>query len=452
MKRLYSIKMHTRSHSDDPDVCYRIATAYKRLNRIEDAIEYYRLAYTKRPSHLPTIIALANALSLTHNYQEALELYIEALEIRPHLVSALHNAAFTLNKLGRHDEAITIYEETLTIHPDHAKTHFNLAMLYLALGNFEKGLPEYEWRWAAYHENPRKFSFPEWDGSNPAGKTIVLYAEQGLGDTLQFVRYAQKIHNMGATVVVHTQNALYDILQLCPFIDTIITGSETIPYADAQCALMSAPYKCKTQLDSIPNTIPYIYPKPELIHQWKNYFSSNHDFKIGICWQGNMNYQKTSLKRAVAEKSLHLELFEPLNRIPGVSLYSLQKIGGTDQIKKIQNTFTLHTFNEFDEHNGRFMDTAAIMKNLDLIITVDTATAHLAGSLGVPVWTLLPYHADWRWMKKINYTPWYPTMRLFRQKNHGDWYRVIQEITDCLKILLPQKTVYLHQKGKHDTV
>jgi len=400
----------------------------------------YRHALNCNPNHVGLMVELANMLNILGQYDEALELYIHALEINPNLHVALYNFGFTLKKLGRIQESIAIQKRTIEQKPDYANAHFSLSLSYLTLGNFKRGWQEYEWRWATYNESPKKFDCPVWNGSNPAGKTILLYAEQGLGDTFQFVRYAKVLKEKGATVILQTQNALATLFEQCPYIDTVIKRTHpAAPAADFHTALMSLPLLCKTELHSVPADIPYLYADQALVNYWHKKLANDPHFKIGLCWQGNMQYPTASLRRTVAEKSIPVNYFGPISQLQGVSLYSLQKINGTKQLDTLDNTLVIQTFGpDFDESNGRFMDTAAIMKNLDLVITVDTAIAHLAGALGTPVWVLLPQIADWRWMLERTDSPWYPTMHLFRQDESGNWEALIERIVQELQSIIPQ--------------
>jgi len=393
------------------------------------------------------MIELANILNILGQYNEALGLYLNALEINPNLHVALYNFGFILKKLGRIQESIAIQKKIIELKPDYANSHFSLSLSYLTLGNFKQGWQEYEWRWATYNESPKKFDCPVWNGSNPAGKTILLYAEQGFGDTFQFIRYAKVLKEKGATIILQTQNALATLFEQCPYIDTVIKRTDPAPTADFHIALMSLPFLCKTKLASIPADIPYLYADQTLVNYWRKKLANDSHFKIGLCWQGNMQYPTASLRRSVAEKSISVDHFRPVSQLPGVSLYSLQKINGTKQLDTLDDAFVIQIFGpDFDKSNGRFMDTAAIMKNLDLIITVDTAIAHLAGALGTPVWVLLPQPADWRWMLERTDSPWYPTMHLFRQNKSGNWKALIEQMVQKLQYIIPQSTKKIYDK------
>ncbi len=420
------------------EMIYKMGQIYRHMDKFEESIPYFRRAVAVNPKHIHVILDLANMLNMTEQTDEAIQWYKKILEINPKVNEALYNLGFTLKKQGHLTEAMEIYHKLIELKPDYAQPHFSLSLSYLTLGDFENGWKQYEWRWAAYNETPRKLAKPTWQGEDLQGKTIFLYAEQGLGDTFQFIRYAKLLKDRGATVIFEAQKPLKQILSLCPYIDKVITGSDSIPAYDYQIALMSLPLIFKTTLDTVPAEIPYLYADQNLVQQWKQKLSADTNFKIGICWQGNSQYSTQFLRKAVAAKSLHVSEFEPLAKLNGISLYSLQKINGTDQIKELN--INIRTFDQdFDEKNGRFMDTAAVIKNLDLVITIDTSISHFAASLGVPTWILLPEPADWRWMLKRTDTPWYPNIRLFRQPKVGDWKSTIQDVITALLELMGQQ-------------
>lgn len=424
---------------------YRLAHAYKDLNKFEEAITHFRLAAQKDPNNNIYKFALANTLHFINALEEALKIYEIILEQEPNNHCALYNFGYTLKKMGHIKYALEAYDLVLDKKPDYAPARFSRALTYLTLGDWHRGWKEYEWRWKAYNEAPKKFDCPVWDGFNIKGRRLLIYAEQGLGDTIQFIRYAELIKKMGADVIVQTQGPLKNLLKLCPYIDEVYARGEALPSCDAHIAMMSLPRIFKTEIETIPHNVPYIFAKPELIDFWKSKLTtdprlkpnSSKDIKIGICWQGNRNYRTQSLRQAVANKSMHVKHFAPLARIKGITLYSLQKMDGEDQLKELDTDIKIKCFDEdFDTINGRFMDTVAVMKNLDLIITIDTGTCHVAAALGIPTWNLLPNPADWRWMLERNDTPWYNNMRLFKQPKPGDWASCITECSIILQEIL----------------
>lgn len=441
------------------DAHYHLGNIYKHADKFTESLAHYREAIKINPNHIGVILELANTLNTVDQHpEECLQLYKKVLDMNPKHIPAKYNYGFTLKKLGYTHEAIREYNEVLELKPDYSLPHFSRGLAYLTLGDWERGWEGYQWRWKAYEESPKKFTQPLWDGSDPAGKTILIYAEQGLGDTMQFIRYAKVLHDQGARIIFQTQKPLVTLLSQCPYIDSLICSGETTqePF-DFQIPLLDFPYVMQTRIETVPVEIPYLYPDQELVAEWREKLAADTNIKIGICWQGNPNYSTQFLRQAVAAKSLHVKYFEPLAQIPGVSLYSLQKVSGTNQLADIEGRFVINDFGpDLDEKHGRFMDTAAIIPNLDLIVSVDTGTCHLAAALGAPTWVILPYPADWRWMLDIEDTPWYPTMRLFRQKKAGDWETVMrdvaQEVTklvEAKKQGLPLPTQIKHTTPKH---
>lgn len=413
-----------------------LARVYYEQAQYPLAVETYKKAMEKDPSNPIHLFEFANALNMSNHTEQSLAIY-KALDDRfggnP---SILYNIAYTLKKLGRVEDAIPYYEKLLKIEPTHAEGIFSLGCAYLLKGLWEEGWKNYEGRWNRTTQAMKKrvYDKPAWDGSLLHGETVFLYAEQGLGDTYQFIRYAREVTKRGGKVVVAVQNPLVTILSLCPYIEKVISLGEEPPHFDYYVPLMSLPYILNTRVNTVPNEMPYLFAKPELVEEWREKLSHDKNFKIGICWQGNSNYSTPLLRAVVAAKSMTVDTFAPIFQIPGVSVYCLQKETGMDQLNKVPAGCTLHTFDEtFDSTNGRFMDTAAVMKNLDLVITVDTGTAHLAAGLGVPTWVFIPNPPDWRWMLDRNDTPWYPTMRLFRQETVGDWSSVMATIADALR-------------------
>lgn len=419
-----------------------LADALRENQQHEPASLYLREALNLRPNDVTIMFDLANTLNMAHLNDEALNMYYQLLAKCPTHKTILYNTAYTLKKMGRMADAMLFYDATLEQDPEYPEARFSRSLAYLVSGDFERGWPEYEWRWkrSGYPEQ-RTFKEPMWDGSDLHGKTIYVYGEQGLGDTFEFLRYAKVLKEQyGARVIVSVQSPLVTIVSLCPYIDKVISLKQQPLVFDYQIALMSLPNILKTTIDTVPNEIPYLYADQKLVQKWKEYLAKDKNFKIGICWQGNNNYSTAALRSVVAAKSLSAEKFAKLLRVPGVTLYSLQQQTGIDQLANLPPSFSLHVFDgDFDNTSGRFMDTAGVIKNLDLIITIDTSMAHFSAALGAPTWVLLPNPADWRWLLDCNDTPWYPNMRLFRQTDHGDWDSVMENISQELAKRVSEK-------------
>lgn len=448
-KKAQAQLMYIRALQLEPnhfDTMIALARLYAAENNFDEAITIYRKAAQLQPNNIQLLHDFANILNTSHQTEEALEWYYKLLAIIPNNPSILYNIAFTLKKLNRLPEALPYYHRALEINPKHIEAHFSYGLALLLTGNkdpenWAKGWAEYEWRWQRNEKGLlRRYTQPGWKGQDLHGKTLFIWSEQGLGDTFEFVRYAHVAKTMGALkVIVAVQDAVYDVIKLCPYIDQVLRFNEQPPHFDYHIPMLSMPNYTKTKLHNVPNEIPYLFADPTLVEEWKEILNEDTNFKIGICWQGNPNYATQFLRMAVAAKCMNVTQFLPLMEIPNVSVYSLQKTTGTDQLDDLPANAPLIVFEgDFDESKGRFMDTAAVIKNLDLIITIDTSICHLAAGLGVPTWTLLPNPPDWRWMLDCDNTPWYPNMRLFRQPAPGDWDSVIHNVITELKAHLTE--------------
>jgi len=399
-----------------------------------------------------------NVESAAHNFDQALTL-------DPLNISILSNCAMTHRKLNNLDLSIALYEKILTLHPHNGDAAFGLAQAYLANGTIDKGWQHFnKWRTKEVVQK-----YPQ-SITDIKGKTIIIRAEWGLGDMIQFIRYAQHLKDQGAYVIVEAPHFLINILSSCSWIDKIILGGSSLPQADYEIPLFCLPTLCKTTAQTIPASIPYLKADEQLVEKWKPIIAANKNFKVGICW--DVGHHDTNIVAWQRTAPLHHWL--PLAAIDGISLYSLQRNPKIDQ--EIQQKLSLHIFENLDSDHGlpgpstsfrinsenektgdspakpdntlknypmaktgAFMDTAAIMQHLDLVITVDTSVAHLAGALGIPVWVLLPYSPDYRWTLKGATTQWYPTMRLFRQPKPGNWDTVMQEVVQALKTITSKK-------------
>lgn len=425
--------------SHTTDEYYNRVIQLQEQGQINNAIITYQHALEQDPNHMHTLFNLANLYVLQEQFDDALSHYRKLLAINPNLLAVHQNLAYTLRMFGKADEAMPHYQLILEKNPD-ATTHYGLAECLLKTGNFEQGWSHFEYRWKRDNDY-RNFTEKQWDGtSDIAGKTIFVRTEYGQGDTIQFIRFIPLLKKMGATIIVEAQHTLMPLLSLCDYIDKLIPVQEPVqelPTFDIQVPLMSLPRIFKTTVASIPTNIPYMKADQELVQQWKKRLSTDNNFKIGICWEGSSYYE--SFKPAISKKAIPLTEFIPITKIKGVSIYSLQKIDGIKQLESLPNNVSIHSFASLDEKHGRFMDTAALIENVDLVISTDTSVAHLAGALGKPVWVLLPYVADWRWMLNCSDSPWYPTMHLFRQTEPGNWASVIQHIITELNNLLDQE-------------
>jgi Flp pilus assembly protein TadD len=403
-----------------------LGSALEKLERLDEAQAALEEAVRLKPEMSEAYNNLGIVLMGQERFSEARGQFLRALELNPRSPDTLYNLGLVVLREGQQERAIEWFDQALRLAPQYAEARHNRSAALLQLGRFDEGLPEYEWRFRSRDFPPFRPRWKLWDGSDPRGRTIVLVAEQGLGDTLQFVRYAPLLAERGATVLVECAASLHPILARTPGVARLLAPAET-GQADACVPMMSLPHRFGTTLATIPRSVPYLFADEARVEAWRGDLAAHEGFKVGIAWQGN------PLAPLDRERSMPLACFEPLATTPGVRLFSLQKGDGADQLRGVADAWPIVDFGErLDAGGGAFMDTAAIMRNLDLVVTSDTAIAHLAGGLGVPVWVALQAVPDWRWLLEREDCPWYPTMRLFRQRTRGDWAEVFARVAEEL--------------------
>ena len=430
---------------DFPDPHHNIGSALQDMGRAAEAVSWHERALQLKPDFAEAHNGLGNAYVRLGRIAEAIGCYQKALELKPDYADAHVGLGVAIQTQGQVREAMACYEQALQLQPEHGNAHLNRALTRLLTRDFERGWLEYEWRWKLKDMRPREFSQPPWDGGPLAGKTILLYAEQGLGDTVQFIRYTPLLKELGARVVVECQERLLPLLAHCPGVDEWVGHGFPLPPFDVHAPLLSLPRLFETCFENIPASIPYVSASPALVDQWRARLRSFAGFKVGISWQGNPTY------RGDRCRSIPVGDFARLARVPNVCLISLQKGNGAEQLAEARELSCVVDFSSsMDEQAGAFGDTAAMMMNLGLVITSDSAIAHLAGSLGVPVWVALPIMPDWRWFLDREDSPWYPTMRLFRQKRFGDWDEVFERIAAELAAMVNggQSATISHTSGE----
>ncbi len=413
------------------DAHSNLGDAWQQLGERAKAEECFRRAVELKPEFVEAHYNLGNLLKQSGRLAEAEESYRRVLVLRPQYVNAHNNLGHALYEQGRYDEAGECFQRTIELDPNHAEAHGNLSHLLLLKGDFEAGWCEYEWRWKSGGLVPREFEQPRWDGGPLAGKTILLHAEQGLGDTIQFVRYAAVLKSVGTVVVLECPSSLKQLLATCAGIDRLIGFGEELPAFDVHAPLLSVPGILKTTLGTIPANIPYLDADRGLVEMWRQRLAGVEGFRIGINWSSE------APAASIQFRNIPLECFAVLAALPGVRLISLQRGQKRQELVAARDRLAIVDLGELIDHeHGAFMDTSAIMKTLDLVITSDTSIAHLAGALGVSVWLALPFVPDWRWHLDRDHSPWYPTMRLFRQKKPGDWKGVCGEMGEELALRL----------------
>jgi tetratricopeptide (TPR) repeat protein len=414
-----------RASELDPQLAEPHATLsaiYLRRNKVEEALASSRRALRLNPYLPEAYYNQARAYLKIGQLDEALAVCREVLRFKPDYMDINFVVSMAAMKDNRLEEALGSLNALLRKNPQDARAHLNRALIWLLQGNYEEGWPEYEWRWRG-HDFVTK---PMWDGSSLDGKTIVLHAEQGLGDTLQYIRYARLVKQRAArpsdvTVTVACQDSLHKLLGRCAGIDELVAPTSFAWPAGEHALLMSLPAILKTTVATIPAGVPYVFPDPTLVESWRREIRAAPGFKIGIAWQGSPQHPDDRLR------SMPLADFAPLREVSGIHWFSLQKGPGKDQLASAP--FDLVDLSpRLDETTGAFMDSAAVMMSLDLVITSDTAIPHLAGALGVPVWVALQAVPDFRWLLERADSPWYPSMRLFRQSRRGDWQEVFERM------------------------
>jgi len=460
---------------------FNVAMGLVENGRAEEAIAHYEEALALRPDYpeaycnlglllieqgrpSESIVLLEHAIRLREGFidaynnlgmaladlgrsEEALACYREALRRRPKYPEVYNNLGTALAAMGRTEEALATFAHALRLRPNYPEAHWHQALTWLQHGDMVRGWPQYEWRWKRKRARPRRFDQPLWDGSSLEGKTILLWCERGLGDSLQFIRYASFVKARGAKVIVECRETLLTMFAKCAGIGQLIAEKTVLPQFDVQAPLLSLPWIFGTLLHTIPAEVPYLQVDPARTEKWREEIHASIDrsnsspsraFKVGIIWQGNPKH------RWDRHRSFALAHFHRLARLDGVRLFSLQKDVGEERLAGFSPHLPLINLgNRLTD----FADTAAIMQNLDLVITCDSSPAHLAGALGLPVWVPLATMSDWRWLTNRDDSPWYPTMRLFRQKRLGDWDEVFDRVELEVNKLLVSRRPPLQQKS-----
>lgn len=406
------------------------AFAYQ-TRKYDIAIDLIEKAISINPNDARSYNNLGSAFKKLGALDDAKVSYQKAVTIKPYYADAHSNLGVILNEQGKLEEAAASYQKAIDIKPDYAEARFNLGVLHLLRGDFETGWEGYAWRWRRVERSDslRDYDAPQWNGEPLENKHIFIYHEQGFGDHIQFVRYVSALHKKGARITLEAPVALNRLLQCLNNIVTLITPGDTPSEFDYHVPILELPKLFGTTLNTIPQDHSYLQADTVLVKEWAKRLGPKKDFRVGIVWAGKPTHKNDK------NRSIDPQLFQSLSAVPGVSFYSLQ-LGRNDEATRIINP----NINDLAPHINDFADTAAIMSNLDLVITVDSAVAHVAGALGIPVWTLLPYIPDWRWLLDRDDSPWYPTMQLFRQKNAGNWSEVMERVISALKLIRDTQT------------
>jgi tetratricopeptide (TPR) repeat protein len=416
---------------------FNMGVSFENMQDVDDAIFCFQKALLLKPDLSAAYNRLGTIFREQGQLDKAIFCFKREIEIDPGNAQAYNNLGSAFHDTGAVSEAIRCFRKSLRLRPDHVETNWNLALAQLLKGDLAEGWEKYEWRlrkpdWASGYVHIDHI--PRWDGRAFPGKSLLIRCEQGLGDVIQFVRYFPMVKAKGGTVMFETETSLARLLKGCRGIDELVSplsGTGAGHKFDYHLPLLSLPRVFNTTRHTIPAKIPYLSAEKKLMALWEERLCGFNGLRIGICWQGNPSYKGDRFR------SVPLKHFFCLAAMDGVHLISLQKRHGLEQLRNLPQDVSIIDFGPLlDGSTDAFVDTGAIMKNLDLVVTTDTAVAHLAGALGVPVWLLLQHVPEWRWGLTGEDTPWYPTMRLFRQSRPGDWDGVLQRVCSEVRSLL----------------
>jgi tetratricopeptide (TPR) repeat protein len=409
-----------------------LGNVLRTLERYEESVAQYRMIPHGDTEFAGAYNNMGLALLALGRHEEAIDAIKQTLALDPSMAEAYCNLGAVYHAQNHLNTAELCYRQAHKIRSDLPKNRMNMGLIHLARGNFSEGWKEYEWRWENAPLERRGFSQPEWRGEPLNGLRILLHAEQGYGDTLQFIRYAPLVARAGGRVVLEVQNRLVRLAEELEEVEEVVWQGRPLPQFDCHCPLLSLPAVFGTTLDTIPAEVPYVRVPAEARQKMEAVDWPADKLKIGLNWAGNPSFKSDRYRF----RSVELETLAPLFGRAGTQFYSLQVGAEEEQLK--------HSSLPIEDLAGLtydLADTAAQMLRLDLVISADTSVVHLAGALGVPVWVLLPYSADWRWLLDRGDSPWYPSMRLFQQIRPGDWEPVIATVREALDEVLSASTV-----------
>jgi len=408
--------------------------------RLHEAEKLYRLVLAKRPDHVDAMQNLGIIAQQVGRNDVAVDLIRRAIVLRPNYAEAYSNLGNALKDNGQFDEAIAACRQAIALKPDLPGAHHNLALSLLARGDFQPGWEEYEWRWKCedFPSPPRNFPQPQWDGRPLEDRTLLLHAEQGFGDAIQFIRYVPLVAGRGGKIIIECYAELQRLFRTIAGRCQIVVRDQPLPAFDLHCPLLSLPRAFGTNLANIPHVVPYLSPDPALVDAWSRTLGpGDGQLRVGLAWAGTPGF------KADRTRSLNLQQLAPFATVAeakptarGVKFYSLQKHPAGEQAKNPPLGLELV---DLGPKLNDFADTAAVMSLLDLIITTDTSVPHLAGALARPVWVMLERVPAWRWLLDRDDSPWYPSMRLFRQPRIGDWDSVITRVVESLSLWMKNR-------------
>jgi tetratricopeptide (TPR) repeat protein len=404
------------------------------LCRFEEALASHDRALALRPDFAEAHSNRGNTLQELKRFEEALAGYDRAIMLRPDFAEAYSNRGNAQREVNRFEEALASFDRAIALRPDFAEAHFSAALCLLLTGELTRGWQRYEWRWETdqLKNETRNFVQPQWMGSEEiAGKTILIYAEQGFGDTIHFCRYIPRIAERAGRVIFEVQKPLRELMSTLAGGAQIIARGDALPDFDICCPLLSLPLAFGTRLDTIPPETPYLFATETKKKAWRDRIGTRNGPRIGLVWAGDPRKWLPNAHRIDRQRSIEFDRLAPLFEITGCEFYSLQK--GEHAVTQLRHSPRRHRVIDWTNELDDFSDTAALIDNLDLIVAVDTSVAHLAGALGKPLWLLNRYNTCWRWLLDRTDSPWYPTAHLFRQDETRDWDQVIAAVADALQ-------------------
>lgn len=415
--------------SDMAVACLDLGNALRELERFEEALAAYDKAVKLQPTYAQAWSNRGVLLKRMGRMQESLQSYQKAIALEPDFVDALVNCSTLLKEMMDLDASIAMNRRALALKPDNSGAHLNLAICHLLRGEFEEGFAHYEWRWKTEQllASVRPFAQPLWTGEQSLqGKTILLHAEQGLGDTVQFCRYASLLKRMGATVLMEVQAPLLPLLHSLQGVDVWSRQGDALPAFDYQSPLLSLPWALKTTPATVPAAVPYLAADAALVAEWGQRLGPSSRKRVGLVWSGRPEHKNDH------NRSMPLQRLQPLLH-SDAEFHCLQKEFRVADLALDPAAMGIRLW---ADRLTSFAETAALIAHMDLVIAVDTSVAHVAAALGKPVWLMLPYSPDWRWLLGRDDSPWYPGMRLFRQDAGADWAGAIQRLQAALEFTL----------------
>jgi len=427
-KAIKLLELALQIKPDDAATLNNYGVILTEVNRTNDSYEVLDKATNIKPDYAEAYSNKGNTLKLLEKYDDAVKAYSKAIQLKPNYAEAYNNRGVIYKELSQMNLALKDLKKAISLKPDYPEANSTMGVTLLLTGNFSKGWEQYEWRWKDLSDPSviRSFKQPLWDGKKSLkGKSILLYSEQGLGDTIQFSRYILLIKALGAKVILETHMELLNIVGSIDSNITVILMGQTLPHFDFQCPLLSLPLKFGTGLKNIPSPNRYIWADKRIVPKWKKKIGSQKKPLIGLAWEGNPLH-KNDYNRSIL-------LAELIPHLPKKYEYiGLQKDIRESNLKTLKRSSMI---DNLIDNNVSMDDTAAIIENLDIVISVDTSVAHLSASMGKPTWILLPFVPDWRWLLNRNDSPWYKSVKLFRQEKRGNWELVFKDLNKKLNVL-----------------